>query len=458
MHSALSSRRAFYGVVALVVASSAAATVAWCASMHAMNGMPMEGDAVAATSWTLASRHGALASAARFVGMWVVMTPAMMLPSLAPQLWRYRVAAERSGAPRPGLLTVLAVLGYLAVWGTAGSAAWLGRAALIDARRQTPGLAGAVPVATGLVVIVMGAIQLTAWKARQLRHCRFRSAHDGARRASAGSSWRHGVRLGIDCLRCCANLMAILLVVGAMDLRTMTVVTVAITLERLAPEGARIARVTGALALGAGVVSIGLAIGQGVEVLGLRRSAGGIIYLQNASKYLPRGCLMTELSESLQTTRTAVDDMIRTAHASADRWTTPRAAGKWTPAQVIEHVALALEASAAEIAGRPTRFPTLPRPVRVLVRTLLFNRVLRSGTFPKAKANPAMTPDDGPATPADAERRLAAAWRALEEAAIRSAAAGDLMTSVLFGRVRIADYVTFQGYHARHHRAQMTWS
>jgi hypothetical protein len=167
---------------------------------------------------------------------------------------------------------------------------------------------------------------------------------------------------------------------------------------------------------------------------------------------------MTELSESLQTTRTAVDDMIRSAHASADRWNTPRAAGKWTPAQVVEHVALALEASAAEIAGRPTRFPTLPRPVRVLVRALFFKRVLKSGTFPKAKTNRAMNPHSGPATPAEAEHRLAAAWRALEEAAIRSAAAGDLMTSVLFGRVRTADYVTFQGYHATHHRAQMTWS
>ena len=167
---------------------------------------------------------------------------------------------------------------------------------------------------------------------------------------------------------------------------------------------------------------------------------------------------MTELSESLQTTRTAVDAMIRTAHASSDRWNTPRAAGKWTPAQVVEHVALALEASAAEIAGRPTRFPTLPRPVRVLVRTLFFNRVLRSGTFPKAKTNRALNPHSGPATPADAERRLAAACRTLEEAAIGSAAAGDLMTSVMFGRVRITDYVTFQGHHTTHHRAQMTWS
>ena len=257
----MSSRRAFHGVVALIVAASAAATIAWCTSTHAMNDMPMRGDAMTARPWTLASRDGALASAAWFVGMWVVTTPAMMLPSLAPSLWRYRVAAERSGAPRPGLLTVLAGLGYVAVWAMAGSVVWLAGAGLIDARRQMPALAGAVPIVMALVVIVMGAIQLTAWKARQLGHCRCRSAPGGACRARAGSAWRHGVRLGIDCLRCCANLMTILVVVGVMDLRAMAVVTAAITLERLAPGGARIARVTGALALGAGVLSIALAVG-----------------------------------------------------------------------------------------------------------------------------------------------------------------------------------------------------
>jgi uncharacterized damage-inducible protein DinB len=68
-----------------------------------------------------------------------------------------------------------------------------------------------------------------------------------------------------------------------------------------------------------------------------------------------------------------------------------------------------------------------------------------------------MNPRRGAATPAEAERRLDEAWRALEDAATRSAAAGELMTSVMFGRVRIADYVAFQGHHATHHRAQMSW-
>src|SRR5512132_1143961 len=46
-------------------------------------------------------------AAAPFLGMWVVMMVAMMLPSLAPMLWRYRQAVGRTGETRLGRLTAL---------------------------------------------------------------------------------------------------------------------------------------------------------------------------------------------------------------------------------------------------------------------------------------------------------------------------------------------------------------
>jgi len=55
--------------------------------------------------------------------------------------------------------------------------------------------------------------------------------------------------------------MAILLVIGVMDLRAMAVVAAANTVERLAPAGARIARAIGAVAVGAGLVLIARAAG-----------------------------------------------------------------------------------------------------------------------------------------------------------------------------------------------------
>jgi Predicted metal-binding integral membrane protein (DUF2182) len=63
--------------------------------------------------------------------------------------------------------------------------------------------------------------------------------------ADAGTAWRHGLRLGLHCSHCCAGLMAILLVIGVMDLRAMGVVAAPITAERLAPAGERVARAIG---------------------------------------------------------------------------------------------------------------------------------------------------------------------------------------------------------------------
>jgi predicted metal-binding membrane protein len=55
--------------------------------------------------------------------------------------------------------------------------------------------------------------------------------------------------------------MAILLVIGVMDLRAMAAVTVAITVERLAPNGVYAARAIGAVGVGAGLFLIAFAAG-----------------------------------------------------------------------------------------------------------------------------------------------------------------------------------------------------
>jgi len=81
--------------------------------------------------------------------------------------------------------------------------------------------------------------------------------------ADACTAWRHGLRLGLHCSTCCAGLSAILLVMGVMDLRVMAAVTAAITIERLAPAGERVARGIGVVVLVAGLVLIVRATGLG---------------------------------------------------------------------------------------------------------------------------------------------------------------------------------------------------
>jgi len=57
--------------------------------------------------------------------------------------------------------------------------------------------------------------------------------------------------------------MAILLVIGVMDLRAMAAATAAITVERLAPAGEHVARAVGAVVIGAGLFLIARAAGLG---------------------------------------------------------------------------------------------------------------------------------------------------------------------------------------------------
>ena len=82
-------------------------------------------------------------------------------------------------------------------------------------------------------------------------------------RAARNRGDEHSLGLGLHCSYCCAGLMAILLVIGVMDLRAMAAVAAAITVERLAPAGERVARVTGAVVVGAGLFLIARAAGLG---------------------------------------------------------------------------------------------------------------------------------------------------------------------------------------------------
>ena len=164
---------------------------------------------------------------------------------------------------------------------------------------------------------------------------------------------------------------------------------------------------------------------------------------------------MADLNSVLAANRAAVNDLIAAAERSAASWTTPRAPGKWSPSQVVEHVARALEESANVVAGTPSKFPTLPRILRPVVRGLFFNRVLKKGAFPKAKTNRALDPASGPATPVEARGRLEGALARFAEASRARAAAGQLVASTIFGTVSVQDYARFQELHTRHHGRQM---
>jgi predicted metal-binding membrane protein len=247
-----------FGVSALLFIASAALTTFWCASMSAMGGMPMPGGWTMSMAWMRMPGQTWPGAAASFMGMWIVMMVAMMLPSLVPMLGRYRraEAPRRRGGTRLSLRTALVGVGYFFVWSAFGAAAFPIGVALAAIEMQQPVLARAVPFAVGVLILIAGGFQFTAWKAHHLACCREASGYGRPLSAGIGRAWRHGVRLGLQCGYCCANLMAILLLLGIMDLRAMAGVTAAITAERLAPSGERVARAIGAVVVCTGLLLI----------------------------------------------------------------------------------------------------------------------------------------------------------------------------------------------------------
>jgi predicted metal-binding membrane protein len=256
-------QQAFLGVSSLLFAASAALTILGCPSMSAMGQMPMPGGWTMSMAWMRMPGQTWSGAAASFLGMWLVMMVAMMLPSLVSMLWRYRQAVGNRGEKRLGRLTALVGAGYFLVWSVFGIAAFPLGAALAAIEMQLPALARIVPTALGVVVVIGGALQFTAWKAHHLACCREAPGRGRTLPADAGTAWRHGVRLGLHCSYCCAGLTAILLVIGVMELRAMAVVAGAITLERLAPAGERVARAIGVVIVGAGLFLIARATALG---------------------------------------------------------------------------------------------------------------------------------------------------------------------------------------------------
>jgi predicted metal-binding membrane protein len=251
--------RAFLWTIALLFAGTAAGTIVWCGSMA--GGMPMPGGWTMSMAWMRMPSQTWAGAAASFMGMWLLMMVAMMLPSLLPMLSAFRRAVRGPDEARLAWLTTLVGAGYFFVWAVVGAAAYPLGVALGAAEMRWAAVARSVPFLAGAVILIAGCLQLTAWKARQLERCRDTPGCGCATSIGARAAFRHGVRLGAHCALCCAGFMAILLVTGVMDLGAMVLVAAAITVERLAPLPGNAARATGMVAIAAGAVVMGRALG-----------------------------------------------------------------------------------------------------------------------------------------------------------------------------------------------------
>lgn len=224
------------------------AAVAWIFTIRQATSM----GAMATGVGQLGAWPVAALTAAVFWPMWLSMLVAMMFPTIAPMVLAHRLVLRSRGAG--WVPTAAFVAGYLVIWTVIGAvpfALWLG------VGRLSMGLPTWLSWAAGGALALAGLYQLTPLKGTCLRHCRsplhFVLVHD------FGGGWRSSARAGIShgayCIGCCWALMAVLLVVGLMNLAWMAALS-AIFLAEKAWRYGQVVRVAVSVAL----VALGIAI------------------------------------------------------------------------------------------------------------------------------------------------------------------------------------------------------
>ncbi|WP_343576746.1 DUF2182 domain-containing protein [Mycobacterium sp.] len=186
-------------------------------------------------------------SLAPFLIDWVAMMAAMMLPAVLPVVGRY----ARSTGGKPAAAAVF-VVGYLVVWSVVGIPAFV-VSTYLNSVTHSVSWVGRV---AGAVALLAGLHQLSPIKARCLRHCSWpvsSSGDSGSNPHSAVAAIVAGGRYGISCLGSCWLLMVVLIAFGTMQLAWMLALSVVIWLERVAPFGDPLRRLSAAMLIVLGV-------------------------------------------------------------------------------------------------------------------------------------------------------------------------------------------------------------
>lgn len=217
----------------LVAVLLGATLVAWIVTVQRMRGM----DAGPGTD---------LGTLGWYLGIWVTMMAAMMLPSTAPTVL---IFARSRGSAQTWIFT----LGYLITWTGYGLAAY---AIYRGVRALDPSFLAwneRGPWVAGCALVVAGLYQLTPLKTACLRRCRS-PLHIllRGRAGRLGALWM-GIEHGGFCIGCCAGLMLALFALGVMSLFWMAIVAVAVLIEKALPGGEAFARLIAVVLIALGI-------------------------------------------------------------------------------------------------------------------------------------------------------------------------------------------------------------
>jgi predicted metal-binding membrane protein len=191
-----------------------------------------------------------------FLGLWVVMMAAMMLPSAAPVavLWTRLISGGSAGAGRALRMSAF-LAGYLLAWAAVGAVAF---AALAGTGRLVTASPAAAKWLGAGIFIGAGVYQLTPWKDWCLRRCR---SPIGALMYYVGFKGRSrdvrvGLHHGATCAGCCWGLMIVLIAVGVMNVAVMAALAAVILVEKLWRYGKPFGQAVGVVLVAVGVLAI----------------------------------------------------------------------------------------------------------------------------------------------------------------------------------------------------------
>lgn len=164
------------------------------------------------------------------------------------------------------------------------------------------------------------------------------------------------------------------------------------------------------------------------------------------------------LREPLRVHAAAVESFLRTGSEVHEvDWVRPTAPGKWSPAEIAEHVRLSFEILLADLHGERAMRVLLPAWQRVPLRWLMVPRIIRTGEFPKgARAPKEIRPTPTSATQAEALARVKSAADQFADVCARvTRPRSRRVTHAYFGGITLPTALRFIARHTQHHERQL---
>jgi len=164
------------------------------------------------------------------------------------------------------------------------------------------------------------------------------------------------------------------------------------------------------------------------------------------------------VSQGIELHRDAIRTYLARAGSLSDSaWIAPRAPGKWSPAELTQHLIQTYEALVAEMSGGPGLRVRVKGWRLFTIRLFAMPRFLKHGIVPPGVRAPKETvPAAGDSDRAAALARLQGASRTFEDLArVGESRRGSGVTHPFFGRLSLAQGVRFAEVHLRHHTGQL---